>query len=390
MTGRPDETASVSATGSTSRRALTIGICAITVALVGSGCARFDESASTPFSPAPSFDAADVAPVEPGAPGSDAAPIPDPETGPCIDPDPNVVATCLDTLSGLVVLPGGASALVGERRTGTIFEVAPGALPRPVVTVPVDGSSDGGLLDVALSPTYAEDRLIYAYITTASDNRVVRVAAGDVPKTVLSGIPRATGANSGALDFSSPDELRVVTGDAGNPAAAATPSSLAGKVLSITDPRADGSTAAPRVVMSGIGRAGDVCIDGTGSTWITDATATEDRLSRITPEGAVVSPVWTWPDKPGVAGCAAGPGSVAVSMTAARAVGLVPIDPQTGAVTTPPALVAQDSYGRLRGASLGAEGQIWVSTVNKDGGEPVPTDDRVVIIPVPAGGGGSD
>jgi hypothetical protein len=28
--------------------------------------------------------------------------------------------------------------------------------------------------------------------------------------------------------------------------------------------------------------------------------------------------------------------------------------------------------------------------VNKDGGQPVPTDDRVVIVPVPSGGGGSD
>ncbi|MGB3772731.1 MAG: PQQ-dependent sugar dehydrogenase [Rhodococcus sp. (in: high G+C Gram-positive bacteria)] len=354
------------------------------------GCARFDDSASTPFSPEPSFGAADIAPVEPGAPGSSTPPPPPDPTEPCVDPDPNVVATCLDTLSGLVVLPGAASALVGERRTGTIFEVAPGSTPRPVVTVPVDGSGDGGLLDIALSPTYSEDRLLYAYITTASDNRVVRIAAGDVPKTVLSGIPRGS-VNSGALDFTSPGELRVITGDAGNPALSSDPTSLAGKVLSVVDPRVDASSqTTPRIIMSGIGRAGDLCIDGTGSTWVTDATAAEDRLSRITPEGAVVTPVWTWPDKPGVGGCAAGPGSVSVSMTDARALAVVPVDPNTGAVTTPPTLAVQDRYGRLRGAALGGEGQVWVSTVNKDGGQPGPTDDRVVIVPVPAGGGGAD
>ncbi|WP_082518533.1 MULTISPECIES: PQQ-dependent sugar dehydrogenase [unclassified Rhodococcus (in: high G+C Gram-positive bacteria)] len=374
-----------------SGRTTAIGAAVLAVITVSAGCARFDDSASTPFSPEPTFGAADIEPVEPGAPGSSTPPPPSPATGPCIDPDPNVVATCLDTLSGLVVLPGGAAALVGERRTGTIFQVAPGQTPRPVASVPVDGSGGGGLLDVALSPTYDEDRLLYAYITTASDNRVVRIAAGDVPKPVLTGIPRGSTENSGALDFTSPTELRVITGDAGSPASSSDPSSLAGKVLAIDNPRVDPpSPVVPRIVMSGIGRAGDVCVDGTGSTWVTDATASEDRLSRITPEGAVVSPVWTWPDKPGVGGCAAGPGSVSVSMSGARAVSLVPVDPETGAVTTPPTLIAQDRYGRLRGASLGAEGQVWVSTVNKDGGQPVPTDDRVVIVPVPSGGGGSD
>ncbi|MBY6540829.1 PQQ-dependent sugar dehydrogenase [Rhodococcus sp. BP-349] len=378
----------VGGTRRAARRSFVLGAAVMAIVTASAGCARFDDSASTEFSPEPTFGAADIAPVEPGAPGSSTPPPPSPAAGPCVDPDPNVVATCLDTLSGLVVLPGGASALVGERRTGTVFQVAPGQTPRPVVTVPVDGDGDGGLLDIALSPTYDEDRLLYAYITTATDNRVVRIAAGDVPKTVLAGIPRGS-SSSGALDFSSPDELRVITGDGGDPTAAANPSSLAGKVLAVTDPRVD-STSAPRVVMSGIGRAGDVCIDATGSTWVTDATATEDRLSRITPEGAVVSPVWTWPDKPGVGGCAAAPGSVAVSMTGARALALVPVDPDTNAVTTPPTLTAQDRYGRLRGASLGAQGQVWVTTVNKDGGQPVPTDDRVVIVPVPAGGGGSD
>ena len=49
----------------------------------------------------------------------------------------------------------------------------------------IDGSGDGGLMDIVMSPTYAQDRLMYAYISTATDNRVVRVADGDVPKDIL-------------------------------------------------------------------------------------------------------------------------------------------------------------------------------------------------------------
>ena len=46
------------------------------------------------------------------------------------------------------------------------------------MTVPgVDTAGDGGLLGLALSPTYAEDGLVYAYLSTATDNRVVRLPA---------------------------------------------------------------------------------------------------------------------------------------------------------------------------------------------------------------------
>ena len=49
---------------------------------------------------------------------------------------------------------------------------------------------DGGLLDMVLSPTFAQDRLMYAYISTPSDNRVGRIAEGDAPKDLLTGIPK--------------------------------------------------------------------------------------------------------------------------------------------------------------------------------------------------------
>src|SRR3712207_9595311 len=54
-----------------------------------------------------------------------------------------------------------------------------------VAALAVDPAGDGGLTGLALSPSYAEDELIYAYITTPIDNRVVRIAPGDMPKPVL-------------------------------------------------------------------------------------------------------------------------------------------------------------------------------------------------------------
>ncbi|UYP17628.1 PQQ-dependent sugar dehydrogenase [Rhodococcus sp. Z13] len=364
--------------------ALAVGILAVP------SCARFDDSASTPFSPEPTFDAGPgFGPQDPTTtttpPSSSQAPA-----GPCVDPDPAVIVTCLESTGGLVTMPDGNSALVTERQTGRILQVAPETDPVEFARIPVEGSGDGGLLDIALSPTFAEDRLVYAYITTASDNRVVRIAAGDAPKDVLTGIPRGATGNNGAIEFVSPTELAVLTGDAGNPTAATDPASRAGKLLKMELP-APGTAPTPSVVLSGIGTAGDVCRDPNGNLWVTDRTPLEDRLQRVGADGSTgAGPAWTWPDRPGVAGCAAAPDGIAVALTDAKAVAVIGTDPGTGAVTAAPVVTLEDRYGRLRGASASADGLLWVSTVNKSGGEPGPTDDRVVRIQFPAGGGGFD
>lgn len=364
---------------------------ALVVVSVLAGCARFDDRASTPFTPEPSFGAAEINPADPDAPPTTTQQAPGgPPPGPCVDLDPNVIATCLDTTGGLVMLPGGLSALVAERRTGRIMQVAQGQSPIEIARLDVDSSGDGGLLDLALSPTYTEDGLIYAYVTTSADNRVVRIAAGDTPKPVLTGIPKSVSGNRGALDFYNPRQLLVLTGDAGNPALAADPSSLGGKLLRVESLVPGQSGPTPQVALNGIGTAGDVCIDPSGGIWVTDRTAVEDRLQRIDPLGTVISPVWTWPDRPGVAGCAAGPSAVAIALTTGKAMAVLVTDETTGAVTAAPSLLVQDKYGQLNGAAIAPDGQIWTGTVNKNSDTPGPNDDRVVKIPVPAGGGGFD
>ena len=97
----------------------------------------------------------------------------------------------------------------------------------------MDAAGDGGLLGLAVSPTYPEDGLLYAYLSTAVDNRVVRFPVGGTPNAVLTGIPRGEVHNGGGLLFGADGSLYVGTGDTGNPALATDPASLAGKVLRI-------------------------------------------------------------------------------------------------------------------------------------------------------------
>jgi hypothetical protein len=46
-------------------------------------------------------------------------------------------------------------------------------------------------------------------------------------------------------------------------------------------------------------------------------------------------------------------------------------------------------YGRLDAVAPAPDGLLWLGTVNKDGGKPVPSDDRVIRIQPPSGGGES-
>src|SRR6202022_1723374 len=129
-------------------------------------------------------------------------------------------------------------------------------------------------------------------------NGVVRMAEGDAPKDILTGIPKGATGNRGALIFTSRTTLVVLTGDAGNPALANDPNSLAGKVIRIEQPTTV-NQAPITTAMSNMGSAGGLCVDPTdNSLYITDRTPTADRLQRITPDSKT-STVWTWPDKPG-------------------------------------------------------------------------------------------
>ena len=306
-----------------------------------------------------------------------------------------MVATCLEPISALVVLPG--SALVGlaaERVTGRILRVQRQRPTQEVSSLAVDPAGDGGLTGLALSPSYAEDELIYAYITTPIDNRVVRIAPGDVPKPVLIGIPRGPTGNAGALAIDSRGMLLVATGDAGNPAAAGDPQSLAGKVLRIDtfgrpDPRnAGGST----VLVSGLHAPGGLCIDPlVGELWITDRVPAHDLLHRVVPGRPLGPASWTWPARTGAAGCVVMQGRIQVAFSSGAPMFAVGIGPGSTLVGQPLEIPLQ-RYGRVSAATLSPDGRmLWLGTVNKTGGTPISSDERVFVLPDPIGpGGGHD
>lgn len=393
------------------RAPLTAALALGAVAMLVSGCADFSDSAApTNWTPAPSL-APEVAP-QPQLPGEgnaqgnpgngqgggqqDPASVPPPDG--CKDFHQQVIATCLGPVSAVAALPGTAADPVGlaaQRTSGTIVRVQAGQQPQQVATLQVDSSADGGLTGLALSPTYAQDQLIFAYITTPTDNRIVRIAPGDTPKPILTGIPRGSTDNRGELALDHKGALLVVTGDAGSPAAASNPNSLAGKVLRIDvngSPAPGNPNPSSVIVASGLTDPGGVCSSSDGSqTWVTDRTRTQDVLYKLNVGQPLGSPAWAWPDKPGVAGCAAFPHSVMIATSTAGNMQNLSLNADGSFAGAPQvSMTGTNGFGRLGGLDLVSNSVAMVGTVNKDGGQPVSSDDRVVLLPGGASDGGQD
>jgi glucose/arabinose dehydrogenase len=382
------------------------------VAVLVSGCADFSDSAApTNWSPAPTL-APEAAPqpqlpgesTGQGSPGNAAgggqqnpATVPPPDG--CKDFHQEVIATCLDPVSAVAMLPGTDADPVGlaaERTSGTIVKVQSGQQPQVLATLPVDASTDGGLTGLALSPTYSQDQLVFAYITTPTDNRIVRIAPGDTPKPILTGIPRGSSDNRGELALDHKGALLVVTGDAGNPQAASNPNSLAGKVLRIDvngQPAPGNPDPSSVIVASGLTDPGGVCSSADGSrAWVTDRTKAQDVLYKLNVGQPLGSPAWTWPDKPGVAGCVSFPNSVMIATSTAGNLQSLSLNADGSFAGSPQvSLTGAAGYGRLGGLDLIGTSGAMAGTVNKDGGQPVSSDDRVVLIfGASSPGGGQD
>src|ERR1700753_471415 len=216
--------------------------------LMSPGCARFNDAASAPFTTAPELK------PQPSSTPPPPPPLP-PTPFPKACPAPGVMQGCLESTSGLIMGPDSKTALVAERTTGAVKEISVSAEPKVKMVIPVDPSGDGGLMDIVMSPTYTQDRLMYAYISTPTDNRVIRVADGDIPKDILTRIPQGAIGNRGALQFTSPTTLVVLTGDAGNPGMANDPASLAGKVIRLEQPTTL-HPSPPTTALTGIGSGG--------------------------------------------------------------------------------------------------------------------------------------
>jgi glucose/arabinose dehydrogenase len=301
---------------------------------------------------------------------------------------------------GIAFLPGG-DALVAERTTGKILRIAAnGGRKRTVMTVPeVSAVGEGGLLGLALSPQFRRDRLIYAYVTTASDNRIVRFKLGGKVRNVVTGLQKAAIHNGGRIAFGPDGKLYAGVGDAGDTANAQDRGSLNGKVLRMNPNGSvpSGNPFGSLVWSWGHRNVQGLAWDRRGRLWASEfGQNTRDEVNLIRrgrnygwPEvegtgpagGGFTNPLVTWPTSDASPSGAAIIGSnLYIAALQGECVWRIPL---RGASLGTPRRMLAGRYGRIRTVAAAPDGSLWVATSNRDGrGSPRPGDDRIVAIRV--------
>jgi glucose/arabinose dehydrogenase len=308
------------------------------------------------------------------------------------------VATGLSVPWGVAFLPGG-DALVSERTTGRIVRVSPGGRKRVVMRIPgVDtDAGEGGLLGLAVSPEYRSDRLVYAYFTSNTDNRIVRFRLGGRVRPILTGIRRNFNHNGGRIAFGPDGKLYAGVGDAVNSDLSQNRRSLNGKILRM-NPNGSvpaGNPFGDSLVWSlGHRNVQGLAWDSRGRLWATEFGQDNfDEVNLIRPGrnygwpevegrgstegGRFTNPVVTWrTSDASPSGAAIRGGTLYIGALQGQAVLRVRLNGESGSKR---AALLDGRYGRIRTVVRAPDGSLWVTTSNRDGrGDPRGGDDRIV------------
>ena len=323
---------------------------------------------------------------------------------------PRAVGTLVDLLEvpwGVDFLPDGA-AVVTERMTGRVLQVAAdGSLTRIGAITTSVPQGEAGLLGVAVSPDFDTDRTLFLYLTSSSDNRVVKAQLdgneqggfelGD-PTVVLDGIPAGFIHDGGRIAFGPDGYLYVTTGETGDPELAQDPDSLAGKILRITadgEPAPGNPDADSPVWSLGHRNVQGLAWDEEGRLWASEfGDSTWDELNLIEKganygwpevEGTgggpdFVDPQLVWPvEQASPSGLAYADGHLWMAGLRGQRLWRIKVS-ASGRASRPTAFFTED-YGRLRTVVASPDDQLWLTTSNQDGrGDPTPADDRIIVI----------
>ncbi|OXS32271.1 PQQ-dependent sugar dehydrogenase [Streptomyces sp. XY006] len=347
------------------------------------------------------------------APGSSAPPRQAGEETPPAKGSVTVVRTVAEGLEspwGLAPLPGGG-LLVSSRDEGTIVRVDEKTGRKTELgEVPgVAAEGEGGLLGIALSPDFASDHMVYAYFTSAGDNRVVRMLydagkpAGEqlgAPDTVFRGIPKGFIHNGGRIAFGPDRMLYVGTGESGDTGLSQDRDSTGGKILRLTpegEPAPGNPFSGSPVYSYGHRNVQGLAWDAKQRLFASEfGQDTWDELNAIKPgdnygwpeaegesdDAQFRNPVDQWTTaEASPSGIAYAEGSVWMAGLRGKRLWRIPLN-GTAASAEPQAFL-EGEYGRLRTVVPAGGDRLWLVTSNTDGrGVPKDGDDRILELRV--------
>jgi len=157
----------------------------------------------------------------------------------------SVLAENLDTPWAIALLPEGGMLVTERKGTIRLISKENQLKDEPVATLStVKEAGEGGLLGIALHPDFSMNKYVYLYYTYSQNgentlNRVVRMTYDNdtfgKEEIVVNAIPGASNHNGGRIKFGPDGYLYIGTGDAQEPSSAQSKTTLAGKILRVTD-----------------------------------------------------------------------------------------------------------------------------------------------------------
>ncbi len=325
------------------------------------------------------------------------------------------IAEGLEIPWDLAFTPDGRTLIT--ERPGRIRVFADGELKaEPYADIDVAHVSEAGLMGIALHPGFSNNGhlfICYTYRDPSGGmfNRIARLTDRDNRgidhRTILDGIPGASRHDGCRIRFGPDGHLYATTGDATEPALAQDLDSLAGKVLRLA---ADGSVPPdnplPNSYIYTYGHRNPQGLDWnplTGELFITEHGPSQDDEVNLLEPGKN----YGWPMVTGTSGSAeymdpvlALTPTIAIAGAAFYSNGALPsswngslfftalkgshlqrvaLEPPEYRKVLTREILYKGEFGRLRAVSMSPNGQLYLTTSNRDGrGSPRPEDDRLL------------
>ncbi len=303
--------------------------------------------------------------------------------------EPKVIAEKLQIPWSLVFLPD--RSILFTERPGRVRKITSEGIliEGPLLSIKeVKAIGEGGLLGIEIHPDFEKNHFLYFYYTYLSEsgntlNRVVRYTYNDnsliFNREIVNGIPGNTNHNGGRLKFGPDGYLYITTGDSQSPSLAQDNTSLAGKVLRVTDEgeSAPGNPFNNLVYSYGHRNPQGLAWDDKGQLWETEhGSSTGDEINLIEK-----GKNYGWPEitKTKTKAGMVTPVINSENHTWAPS-GLVFVKPflyfsglrssslfRLGTTTMKFDQFIKGKYGRLRDVVLGPDGFLYITTSNMDG-----------------------
>jgi aldose sugar dehydrogenase len=301
-------------------------------------------------------------------------------------------------------------------RVGKLRVIEDGELNSQAIKIFDVGKGEGGLLGLALDPNFDTNHYLYLYYTytefLTTYNKVIRYTENDNKlfdeKVLLDKIPGAANHDGGRLKFGPDGKLYITTGDSGNANLAQDLNSLAGKILRINrDGSIPDDNPFPNSPVFSYGHRNPQGLDwyATGEILVSSehGSSAHDEINIVK-----AGKNYGWPV---IAGDQKGPefvnpilhtgddtwapsgaafytsenipkwkGKYFIATLRGNHLRMLDLDIEKNQVITSESLFP-NTFGRLRDASMGPDGNLYLLTSNRDGrGSPSENDDRILRI----------